>query len=233
MTADLDLARRPLSTLSRNEASRLTQKIRDHAEKAWDLLRQAHEQNAWAPLGYTSFESYVAEEFGMSRGNAYRLIGQSQVIGELTQAAGLSRDVPVVVSERAAAEIKPALDVVAKTVVERTKGRPRRDRPGIVEATVAEARDKIAGPPVTSDQERLINAVADWASSHEISFHDAVERLIKRLAPETKTSRPDPGLSRARDRDAFTRVGCDGVHHPPNRRMGNVCMACMKPILTK
>ncbi len=221
----LDLARRPLSELSRNEAGRLTQKIRDHAEKAWALLKEAHDKKAWAAMGYTSFEAYCRDEFGMSRGNAYRLLGQASVIGEIAAAAGLSPagDIGASISDRAARELKPALPAVVEEVRSRVKGTRKAARPAIVAGIVEEARAALAEPipagVLESDTRRLVQGVAAWAAASGVSFHDAVDRLLGRLKPPDAPARPERKASAAAD-----------CRHPVNRRMGEVCMACMAKV---
>jgi hypothetical protein len=59
------------------------------------LLLQAHEQRAWAALGYPSWAAYIEAEFSMSRSRSYQLIHQARVIKELEAVAGVSTSVDI------------------------------------------------------------------------------------------------------------------------------------------
>lgn len=145
-----DPARRPASPLTRVQAQRLTDRIAKAVDGLWELLQEARDKNAWAKLGYASWEQYVKTEFGMSRGQSYRLLDQGRVIGELQEAAGLSRarDTPEV-SARQAAAVKPVLEEVVEEVRSRTTGKPRAERKAIVAEVVRETVATPRQPPHT------------------------------------------------------------------------------------
>lgn len=48
-----------LADMTRDEARALTDRIRDAVEATWALLLEAHEQRAWAALGYGTWAEYV------------------------------------------------------------------------------------------------------------------------------------------------------------------------------
>lgn len=52
---------------SADEARHLTERIKVLVEGAWDLIKQAYEERAWAALGYPSWDDYCSREFGTSR----------------------------------------------------------------------------------------------------------------------------------------------------------------------
>ncbi len=71
-----------------DEARALTEKITSALEVAWDLVEKAYNQRVWVALGYTSWDSYCASEFGAARLRVPRE-EQSDVVASLRQ-AGLS-----------------------------------------------------------------------------------------------------------------------------------------------
>ncbi len=71
-----------------DEARALTEKITSALEVAWDLVERAYNQRVWVALGYTSWDSYCASEFGAARLRVPRE-EQSDVVASLRQ-AGLS-----------------------------------------------------------------------------------------------------------------------------------------------
>ena len=94
--------------LSVQEARDLTVRIQEAADRLWALLLHAHEQRAWAALGYASWREYVTAEFGMSERHSYRLLDQGRVIRELETATGLTR---MSVGHREAQDVKPAFEI--------------------------------------------------------------------------------------------------------------------------
>jgi hypothetical protein len=140
MSADLQV--RPLT---KTQARRLTEKIAGAAEALWSLLLEAKDGRAWEALGYDTWDAYVAAEFGMSRGQSYRLLDQGRVIGELAAATGVTAsDIAPAVSARQAATLKPVLPEVAERAREAVKGTRRAARPEIVAGVVDEATADVA-----------------------------------------------------------------------------------------
>jgi hypothetical protein len=74
------------ASLTKNQALALTERIRETAEGLWTLLLQARDGRAWEILGYDSMESYAETEFGIGRSQAYRLIGQGEVLAAIESA---------------------------------------------------------------------------------------------------------------------------------------------------
>ncbi|MFG3042825.1 hypothetical protein ACGFYZ_38590 [Streptomyces sp. NPDC048330] len=58
-------------------------------------VRDAHAARVWQPLGHSSWESYCAAEFGISRAQAYRLLDVARALtaihGSVAASPGLSR----------------------------------------------------------------------------------------------------------------------------------------------
>ena len=110
-----------VATCTPDEARQLTDQIRTTADALWSLLLEAHERRAWAALGYTRWEDYVATEFDMSRRRSYQIIDQGKVIRAITEAVSTVVDVqdpahvPTVNSE-AAKDIKPRIGEVTEGI---------------------------------------------------------------------------------------------------------------------
>jgi hypothetical protein len=100
--------------MNKEEASRLTERIKSSVEALWQLIVEAHDRQAWKALGYESWKGYVKAEFKMSARHSYRLLDQGRVIREL-EAASDPRVTPDI-SEREARRIKPRLKQVAEAV---------------------------------------------------------------------------------------------------------------------
>lgn len=49
------------------EARAITEQIKVGVEAAWELIKRAYTQRAWAALGYSSWDDYCSREFGTSR----------------------------------------------------------------------------------------------------------------------------------------------------------------------
>lgn len=96
-----------LATISISEAKALTDRIRVAADDLWRLIQQAHDQQAWRVMGYSSWKSYVQTEFGMSSRHSYRLLAQAKVIQALEEDSD-PRVTPQL-TERQARHLKPRL----------------------------------------------------------------------------------------------------------------------------
>lgn len=66
----------------------LTEKIRTSLGVAWELVKDAYRERAWAALGYSSWDAYVSEEFGAHQVRLPRE-ERREVVGSLRE-AGLS-----------------------------------------------------------------------------------------------------------------------------------------------
>ena len=77
-----------IQTCSEERARDLTDKIRTSLGVAWELVKDAYRERAWAALGYGSWDEYVAEEFGSHRVRLPRE-ERREVVGSLRD-AGMS-----------------------------------------------------------------------------------------------------------------------------------------------
>jgi hypothetical protein len=200
----------PVSTkpLSRVAALALTSQIRKAVDRTWELLLAAYEGQAHLALGYGRWEDYVAAEFNMTRGNAYRLVNQGVVTKALQEATGIIDDVvsrarnTIQVSAREAAVLKPALPeataeiaaavkagaepaaAVRAAVEKRTPPKPRRapepdPEAAAIEAEEAERRSRI----ITVDAVPLVER-------GDVKYLvDAIEEMDPRAAARLLTER--------------------------------------------
>lgn len=144
-----------LADMTRDEARALTDRIRDAVEATWALLLEAHEQRAWAALGYGTWAEYVSAEFNMSRNYSYRLLNQGQVIRSIEESTGGVLPMGNI-SERAARDIKPHLDDVTAEIEERIADEPAVPSPErtrqIVAKVIDDHRDDIAAAQQARDE---------------------------------------------------------------------------------
>ncbi|MFG2629930.1 hypothetical protein [Streptomyces sp. NPDC048473] len=83
-------ARPPLTAEQAREVTAGLREAIDHVQRSVALLaarvRAAHAARVWAPLGYGSWESYCATEFGISRAQAYRLLDVARALATIHDA---------------------------------------------------------------------------------------------------------------------------------------------------
>lgn len=101
-------------SMSTSEARAITDQIKEHTDAVWKLLVVAHEGQAWKPLGYSNWATYVQGEFGIGRSRSYQLLDQARVIREIESELSTKVDI----SERDARDIKPVLTAVVADIRE-------------------------------------------------------------------------------------------------------------------
>ncbi|MDX6556555.1 MAG: hypothetical protein QOD86_2750 [Miltoncostaeaceae bacterium] len=69
--------------LTRVEARRLTDEVREDAATLWGKLLRLYEGGAHTALGYASWGAYFEAEFGQSRSRGYQLLGAARVVASL------------------------------------------------------------------------------------------------------------------------------------------------------
>lgn len=225
-----------VKALTETQARKLTERIRKSTEELWKLVGEAHDGRAWEPLGYASWDAYVAAEFDISRAQSYRLLDQAHVTHELEAAAApTSRardtdDPPVVVdiSARAAADIKPQLAEVAKKVADKVRGKPVAKRAAIVDEVVTEARTPAPAakraapaPPRTAPEAqeggeglaeylRAILAVRPAVAARQLSVTDAQFTALGEWLQRVRAARSGgqgPQQQRSREVQSFPKAG--------------------------
>jgi len=127
--------------LTRDEAVRLTQRIRDAAQEVWQLLVESYERQAWAVLGYSSWREYATTEFDIGQSHAYRLLDQARVVTALEEAVGGVSPMGEI-SERDARRIKPHLAAVTDELQERTAGLEPEQVKEVLREVIREVKDR-------------------------------------------------------------------------------------------
>ena len=62
------------------DASALTERIREEAERTWALLTEAYGEGAWSALGHESWDDYVTAEFDATANPALRLLERAHLV---------------------------------------------------------------------------------------------------------------------------------------------------------
>ena len=113
--------------------------IRTDIDETWQRLEEAYNAKDHVTLGYVTWATYVRSEFGMSRGQSYRLLDQAHVIRQLSEASGTDVSRARDISVRTASVLAPHLPNLVETVKERTKGKQEATREKIVAEVVEQA----------------------------------------------------------------------------------------------
>lgn len=109
-----------VADLSPDEARALTESIKGSASRLYQLVSEAHRGRAHRALGYESWEAYCRAEFDMTKQNAYLLLDQARVIGELAESSALDpSEVPL--SGRASQDVKGDLPGLKERITRRTE----------------------------------------------------------------------------------------------------------------
>lgn len=139
--------------LNMDEARELTDRIRSAADMLWVLIARAHAGRAWEALGYSSFESYVREEFDISRSRGYQLLNQARVVEAIEAATPDGTELRL--SEAAARDIKGVIDEVVPEVESRTAGLAPDEAGDVVEEIVNEFRERVREQREQRDEDDL------------------------------------------------------------------------------
>lgn len=115
------------TTLTREQARDLTDRINSTAGDLCLLLVEAHEREAWRALGYDSWRAYATAELEISKSQAYRILDHGRVTMALLNAVtdddadfSPNGEKPSIsITEVEARDIKPVLDDVVEEVKER------------------------------------------------------------------------------------------------------------------
>lgn len=108
------------SELTYEQATKLTESIRNTSKVLWVLISRAHTGKAWLALGYPSWESYVVAEFDISRSRSYQLLNQAKVIQAIE--SNVPEGTHIVISESEARDLRGVLDEVLPQIESQTKG---------------------------------------------------------------------------------------------------------------
>lgn len=172
---------KPAKAMSANTARKLTDKIRGALGEAWRDLQRAHDEGAWSALGYPTFREYVECEFAMSKQRAYQLLDQARVITTLSAVGELPESTTVDLSEGAARELKPHLELVSERVAEATKDTEPKHRKEAAETAIDEARQEIRKRPAITKTD-LGGGVSHPARFSDPLFDHFIDLLTKASA---------------------------------------------------
>lgn len=243
-----------VSDMTEQEARELTDRIASNVEGLWQLIGEAFERKAWVALGYGSWEHYTEGEFGMSRGQAYRLVDQARTVAALEVAAGVEPGTLGAsdVSARAAADIKPDLESVAAEVSEATRGKPKAERPEIVRDVTKRARQRATAnkrspgasspqqprvpesrmqtTPIPPSLDQLLGALLKHPpiEARELS-NNRWAKLTSWMKQATAVRNPVETPATAKRTTAKKSAPAKATaacKHPINRRIGDKCAEC-------
>lgn len=165
----------PDKPLSIEEAQELTEHIRSTADVLYVLVARAHAGKAHLALGYKNFESYVKEEFNISRSRAYQFLNQANVIAAVESAA--PEGTKIRITEAAARDLKNFVDELTPDIKERTEGLDADEAGEVIEELVSDYRERAKKPVIdegedfniddfnTDDDDELFNFDNDGGES--------------------------------------------------------------------
>lgn len=136
----------PDKPLSVEEAQELTEHIRSTADVLYVLVARAHAGKAHVALGYKNFESYVKEEFNISRSRAYQFLNQANVIAAVESAA--PEGTKIRITEAAARDLKNFVNELTPDIKERTEGLTPEDAGEVIEELVSDYRERSKKPVI-------------------------------------------------------------------------------------
>ncbi|MER5359017.1 hypothetical protein [Streptomyces sp. NPDC002785] len=168
-----DVAEPARPTLTTTQARDMTAGLRaamDDVRRSVAVLaarvRAAHAAKVWLPLGFTSWESYCATEFGISRAHAYRLLDVARALAAIHDAVaagpGTSRTrdsdpaaaaaLDYGLSQRALIAVSGRTDTVAQLITRRLvalahSGLTALDEPTVRAVVLQAVRDLRTAPP--------------------------------------------------------------------------------------
>lgn len=129
-----------LPPLNENEARDITEKIKGTTNLLFLLIKRAHAGKAYKALGYSSFESYVNEEFNYSRSYAYKLLNQANVIEAIESVAPEGTE--VYVGELTARGLKSTLPELLEDIEERTVDASPEDAQRLIEEAIRDHQNR-------------------------------------------------------------------------------------------
>lgn len=128
------------STFTAEEARRLTDRLRVTLEGTWELVTDAFLGRIWIPLGYATWDDYVARELGATRLRLPRET-RDEVIGSLSAAGLSSRSIAAVTGVTAMTVSRSlAASGVTNVTPDESNDEPETDAP---EADVPETDDDV------------------------------------------------------------------------------------------
>lgn len=90
-------------TLTKAEATELTQQLKNKTQTLAKLITKAHDEKVWIPLGYSSFTAWADAELPFTYARAFQLLNIGVLTQQLHEVAKLPED--YVLTDRNAREI--------------------------------------------------------------------------------------------------------------------------------
>uniref|UniRef100_UPI00366D324E hypothetical protein n=1 Tax=Bacillus tropicus TaxID=2026188 RepID=UPI00366D324E len=167
-------------------------------------VRDAHAARVWLPLGHSSWESYCAAEFGISRAQAYRLLDVARSLaaihGAVAAGPGPSRTrdtdpasaaaLDYGLSQRALIAVSGRTDTVAEIIARRLTALAHSGLQALDEAAVRAVvrqavRDVRTAPPPAPDEPPTDPAVATLRAvvDDQAASSHAIGELMLEVAP--------------------------------------------------
>ncbi|MFF7365466.1 hypothetical protein [Streptomyces sp. NPDC008125] len=197
----------PLTVARAREMTAGLREALDDVQRSVALLaarvRAAHAARVWAPLGYSSWESYCDAEFGISRAQTYRLLNVARALAAIHDAvaagpgASRTRDTgPAAaaaldygLSQRALIAVSGRTDVVAEVITRRLAALAHSGLQALDTATVRAVvrqavRDVRTAPPPPADPPADPTVAALRAVVDDLAANThAIGELMLEVAP--------------------------------------------------
>lgn len=127
--------------LDEDSAREITERIKTTSNVLYLLVKRAHAGKAYKALGYSSFESYVKEEFSFSKVYAYRLLNQANFIEAIE--AKVPEGTEIRISEPVSTKLKKVLPELLEEIEEKVQDLDEDDDAGaIIEDILRERREQ-------------------------------------------------------------------------------------------
>ncbi|MEU6357469.1 hypothetical protein ABZ896_50600 [Streptomyces sp. NPDC047072] len=201
-------AQPPLSAEQAREVTAGLREAMDDVRRSVAVLaarvRDAHAAKVWIPLGFASWEAYCGAEFGISRAQAYRLLGVARALSAIHGAvkigteASRTRDTGTAagaaldygLSQRALIAVAGRADVVAELISRRLtalahSGLAALDEPtvrAVVRQAVRDVRTAPPPPPAAPSADPLV-AVGRQLTDDLFASTYAIGELMLEVAP--------------------------------------------------
>ncbi|MFB6812811.1 hypothetical protein [Streptomyces sp. NPDC056387] len=201
-------ARPPLSEARARELTAGLREAMDDVRRSVAVLaarvRDAHAARVWLPLGHSSWESYCAAEFGISRAQAYRLLDVARSLAAIHDAVtagpelsrtrdtdpGAAAALAYGLSQRALIAVSGRTDTVAEIITRRLaalahSGRQDLDTAtvrAVVRQAVRDVRTAPPPPPTDPPADPTVAALRRVVDNLAASSH-AIGELMLEVAP--------------------------------------------------
>lgn len=174
--------------LTRQQAQRLTERIRNSMESVGMMLLEAYEKRAHLALDYPTWEAYVAAEFRLSRQESYKQIDKGRIVAAIAETAGTTqaKEAAQYVSVRAAQVLKTDIDAAAREITRAVQ------KGADYEEAIKAAVEKRTPRPATAPVQQSLPSVAPPRRGADLDD----EQLLENAAELRERLRDVPALIR-------------------------------------